>query len=134
MGKITSYKLCTVCKNIYDENKDLEILNDSVISKKIPALRESYVAGSTASKYLGVCFDCFVKPINISLAACAFKTHMDLNPLKELSANVDNMLDFKESGIEETVSNTTLECLEMYKLRALKDVLMAIEESKTNDD
>ena len=72
MGKYTDLKLCVDCFNVFDYKEAISKFDASKpFINKVPALKVCYQQNNGIHSNCGLCFDCFCKELNVSLAGTA---------------------------------------------------------------
>lgn len=114
MGKYTNLKLCMDCFDVFDYKGEILKLDASrPFINKVPALKVFYEQANGIHPNYGLCFDCFCKKLNVSLAGSALASE-SLSYEKINLDDFDKMLDAPSNIPEsmkpfyETVSLATL--------------------------
>lgn len=93
MGKYTNLKLCVNCFDVFDYKGEILKLDASrPFINKVPALKVFYEQANGIHPNCGLCFDCFCKELNISLASST----LAFEPVTSEKINSDNSFHFDE--------------------------------------
>lgn len=102
MGKYTNLKICMDCFDVFDYKGEISKIDASrPFINKVPTFKICYEQINSINPNAGLCFDCFCKQLNVSLAgsALAFESlpsekikSYDFNKILDTPSNIPEFM------------------------------------------